>query len=237
MKKLTLITTLFLGLGCTDHSDTHKHTTKETEGHEHHGHKDHSKHHSANEYMHTSSFEELIKRFESPERDAYQQPEKVLDHLGDLEGLTIMDIGAGTGYFSVKLAEKGANVIAADVNDQFQKYIEERIKENDLKNIETRKLAYDSPELNDQEVDMVLIVNTFHHIENRASYFEKVKKGTKADGSLVVIDFFKAEAPVGPPIDHKIAAEQVVEELREAGYSNFDVNVDLLNYQYIITAN
>ena len=199
-------------------------------------HKEHKKHHSANEYMHQRPVEELIKSFESPERDAYQQPEKVLEYLGDIADKKIMDIGAGSGYFSVKLADKGAQVIAADVNEEFQAALKKRIADNNLKNIELRKIPYDSPSLATAEVDMVLIVNTYHHIENRSEYFQKVKEGTKDTGALVLIDFFKADVPVGPPTDHKIAIDQVVAELKAAGYSKFEVTVDLLPYQYIIQA-
>lgn len=200
------------------------------------------KHHSqdssktANEYMHRSSTDDLIKRFESPERDAYQKPEKVLEYLGNLEGKKIMDIGAGSGYFSVKLAEKGAQVIAADVDNEFQAALQKRIDDNNIKNIELRKIPYDSPDLADKEVDMVLIVNTYHHIENRSDYFAKVKQGIKDDGELVVIDYFKKELPVGPPVNHKIDLETVKKELKQAGYTNLDVNVDLLPYQFIIRA-
>ena len=186
--------------------------------------------------MHRSSVEDLIERFESPERDAYQHPQKVVEYLGDIQGKTIMDIGAGSGYFSVRLAEQGATVIAADVDDEFQEFLKNRIKENQLKNIQTRKIPYDSPGLQEEEADMVLIVNTYHHIENRSEYFSKVKKGTKANGELVVVDFFKTDLPVGPPVDHKLSMDTVVSELKEAGYTSFDINVDLLPYQYIIQA-
>ncbi|MGB7396079.1 MAG: class I SAM-dependent methyltransferase [Pricia sp.] len=191
---------------------------------------------SANEYMHRSSTENLIKHFESPERDAYQKPEEVLAYLGGLKDKKIMDIGAGSGYFSVKLAEKGAQVIAADVSDEFQTALKKRIDENNLKNIELRKIPYDSPNLSDNEVDMVLIVNTYHHIENRADYFTKVKKGIKPDGKLVVIDYYKTEIPVGPPVNHKVSMDVVITELKKAGYTEFEVDVDLLPYQYIINA-
>ena len=222
MRKISLLITVLLFLGCKDAQSQHK--EKE------------NRHGAANEHMHRSSVEDLIKRFESPERDEYQQPEKVLDYLGEIQGKTIMDIGAGSGYFSVRLAEKGANVIAADVDDEFQAFLKKRIQENQLKNIETRKIPYDSPDLKEGEADMVLIVNTYHHIENRAEYFTKVKKGTKSDGELVVIDFFKSDIPVGPPLDHKLAMDVVVTELKEAGYSSFDINVELLPYHYIIRA-
>lgn len=191
---------------------------------------------TANEYMHRSPTDDLIKRFESPERDAYQKPEKVLGFLGNVADKKIIDIGSGSGYFSVKLAAHGAKVIAADVSDEFQNALKKRIEEYDLKNIELRKIPYDNPKLADQEVDMVLIVNTYHHIEDRGTYFSKVKKGTKEKGELVIIDFFKTDVPVGPPTNHKISIDQVIAELKEAGYNNFEVNVDLLPYQYIIKA-
>ncbi|MDJ0646831.1 MAG: class I SAM-dependent methyltransferase [Flavobacteriaceae bacterium] len=235
MKKLAFLITFFLCLGCTTkHRDT---TTDQVKENKHANREDKkSKHGSANEHMHRSSVKDLIERFESPERDAYQQPEKVLNYLGDIQGQTIMDIGAGSGYFSVKLAEKGAKVIAADVNDEFLEFIRNRIEKDILENIEIRKIPYDSPNLKEKEVDKVIIVNTYHHIENRPNYFKKVKKGLKTNGELVVIDFFKTEIPVGPPLNHKLAMDSVIDELKKAGYTSFDTKVDLLPYQYIIRA-
>lgn len=209
-------------------SDAHKHAHKHHETGEH-------KHGSANEFMHQSPVAELIERFEAPERDTYQQPDKVMAYLGDISDKKIMDIGAGSGYFSVRLAEKGAAVIAADVDDEFLAYIEKRTSKAALTNIETRKIPYDAPSLKEQEVDMVLIVNTYHHIENRTDYFSKVKAGLRENGELVVIDFFAVETPVGPK-HHKIAIDTVVDELKKAGFTSFEVEVDLLPYQYLIKA-
>lgn len=206
------------------------------EHNKHTGHGDGKPAHSANEYMHKASTDDLINRFESKERDEYQQPHKVMQYLGDINGKAIMDIGAGTGYFSVKLAKQGANVIAADVNDEFQTFLKKRMEDNKIDNITLRKIPFDSPDLKDNEVDMVLIVNTYHHIDNRVEYFAKVKKGTKNNGELVVIDFFKTDVPVGPPTDHKVSIDEVIAELKKAGYTSFEVNVDLLPYQFIIKA-
>jgi 2-polyprenyl-3-methyl-5-hydroxy-6-metoxy-1,4-benzoquinol methylase len=190
------------------------------------------KHHedgnSANQHMHQSSVENLARYFESPERDAYQRPEKVLEYLGEIKGKKIMDIGAGSGYFSVKLAKEGAKVIAADVNDEFQQYLKSRIEENNIKNIELRKIPYDSPSLKNNEMDMVLIVNTYHHIENRSDYFSIVEKGLKPTGELVVIDFFKSDVPVGPSVGHKVSIDHVIAELKQAGFNSFEVEVNLL---------
>ncbi len=230
MKSLLVILPIFLLFGCqADKQGNGAHQGN----HEHQHGSEASEHGSANEYMHQSSVEDLIKRFESPERDAYQKPEKVMEYLGDMSGKKIMDIGAGSGYFSVRLAEKGANVIAADVNDEFLGFVKKRIEENSLTNIEPRKIPYDAPNLKENEVDMVLIVNTYHHIENRSDYFAQVKKGLKENGELIIIDFFDHETPVGPK-HHRISIDTVIDELKKAGFTRFGVEVNLLPYQYII---
>ena len=240
MKNAILLIGLVVLWSCNgvEHKKEHAHekdASTEKQHHSDHGDKNDHAHGSANEFMHQSPVEELVERFESPERDAYQKPEKVLEYLGDLNGKTIMDIGAGSGYFSVKLAGEGAQVIAADVNDEFQAFLKDRIEKEQLQNITTRKIPYDSPGLEEGEVDMVLIVNTYHHIEDRPDYFAKVRSGIKENGKLVIIDFFDADIPVGPK-HHKISIDTVISELKEAGYSQFEANVSLLPYQYIITA-
>jgi len=204
-------------------SDTHNHS--ETHGNE------------VNEKMLKTSVSELIKRFESDERDAYQQPEKVLAYIGDVSNKTILDIGAGSAYFSVRLAKNGAHVIAGDVDDEFLDYIKKRVKKELLDSlIEVRKLPYDNPALKNKEVDKVLIVNTYHHIEDRSTYFSKVLKGLKLEGELIVIDFFKKDLPIGPSSDHKISRQVVIDELKQAGFKEFEVNTSLLEMQFIIRA-
>jgi len=232
MKKIVSIIFLasLFACGGEEHQKTnnHKDSTKAKTHAHHQG--------SANEYMHQSSTEELIKRFESEKRSEYQQPEKVIEFLGDLSKKTIVDIGAGSGYFSVKLAQKAKKVIAADVSQEFQDYLRERIEKEKIENIELREIPYNSPSLQDKEVDMIFIVNTYHHIENRINYFAKAKKGLKKNGELIIIDFFKKETPVGPPLEHKVAIDEVIVELKKAGFTNFIKEVDLLPYQYIIKA-
>ncbi len=190
-----------------------------------------------NTHTHDRPVSELIERYESEERDNYQKPQKLLGYLGDLKGKKIMDLGAGSGYFSVKLADRGAQVIAADVNKEFQNHIRKRIKNEGYEGkIKTRLIPYDSPALADGEVDMVLLVNTYHHIKDRVDYFEQVRKGLTADGELVVVDFFKVKLPVGPTIDQKVSMDEVIQELKKAGFSDLEAEVGLLSYQYIIRA-
>jgi len=196
------------------------------------------RHGDANRHMNQRSFEELVASFESPERAGWQKPDTVITFLGDLQGKTVMDIGSGSGYFSFRLAEAGAHVISADVDERFLSYIEQRKSETGLtdQQLKTRQLPHDSPRLQSNEVDLVFMVNVYHHIEKRPAYFAEVRQGLQAGGRLVVIDFFKKDTPVGPPVEMKMEAEQIVEELRAAGFERFEVNETLLPYQYIIMA-
>jgi ubiquinone/menaquinone biosynthesis C-methylase UbiE len=196
------------------------------------------KHGQANANMNQNSFDDLVVRFENKERDTWQKPAEVLALLGDVQGKTVMDIGSGTGYFSFRLLEAGARVICADVDDRFLGYIGERMKRDQVPNdrMELRKVPYDSSLLKPAEADVVLIVDTYHHIENRLDYFTEVRQGLKPGGKLVVVDFKKMEIPEGPPVAMKLSEDEVVAELVRAGYSNFSIDRDLLPYQYIIQA-
>lgn len=191
--------------------------------------------------MHQLSTEELAKRFEDPSRDAWQKPDQVIALLGDIRGKTIMDIGSGSGYFTFRLAEKGARVVAADVNDDFQNFIAEKKKELDYGDdqIMLKKIPYNSPELSAESVDAVIIVNTYHHIDNRIPYFKEVLDGLVDGGVLMVVDFKKDQidqkAP-GPPYEMRISQEKVVEELKNSGFKEFKIDADLLSYQYVIRA-
>ncbi|MEL7006721.1 MAG: methyltransferase domain-containing protein [Bacteroidota bacterium] len=194
--------------------------------------------HSANKHMHKRSVSQLIEEFESEGRKSWQKPEEVIQFIGPVEGKKIIDIGAGSGYFSFALVRDGAYVIAADVNDEFQRFISSRKKELGISNqvLEVRKIPYNSPGIKQGEVDMAIIVNTYHHIEGRQAYFADLKEKMRNGGQLVVIDFIDKETPVGPPLDYRLSKGDVLPELAEAGFTHFEVNLSLLPYQYIIIA-
>ena len=96
--------------------------------------------------------------------------------------------------------------------------------------------APDSPGLKPGEADVVLIVDTFHHIENRIEYLKKLKRDLNKGGVLVIIDFKKQNPPPGPPVELRLAREQVESELKSAGFAVVSTDRDLLPYQYIIRA-
>lgn len=192
---------------------------------------------AANKFMHGSDFHELVVRFEDPARVQWQKPNEVIANLGLLDGKTVADIGAGTGYFAFPLAKKAAKVIAIDIDQRFLDYIEQKKRaEKTGGNIETRLTASDSPRLKLGEADVVLIVDTFHHIEDRIEYLKKLKGVLDKAGLLVIIDFKKQKPPPGPPIELRLAPEQVESELKSAGFAVVSTDRDLLPYQYIIKA-
>jgi len=195
--------------------------------------------HSEHAFADKKAVAQMAENFESAERDSMQHPDKVLQYMGNLNGKKIVDIGAATGYFSVKFAAKGAHVIAADVSDAFQDYLKDRIAKESMKNIELRKIHYDSPLLKDNEADIVFIANTYHHIDNRTDYFSKVKKGLNKNGELVIVDFFKAvftDKVQAPDMTMRASVDEIVFELKKAGFTSFEVEVNLMPYQYIIKA-
>ena len=208
--------------------------------------KEHKQEHSniegqrdANRHMHKADFETLVKHFEDPERETWQKPELVIKKIsvlagGTLKEKTIADIGAGSGYFTFRLARAAKKVIAIDIDERFLNYI--RSKNDSLKlPIETRLVPEDDPELTFGEADIVLSVNTYHHINKRRAYFEKVRNALKPDGVLIIIDFKKENMPVGPPLKMKVTAQTAKEELKQAGFNSSEIDQESLAYQYIIT--
>lgn len=173
------------------------------------------------------------------DRENWQKPQMVISLLGDLSVLTVADIGAGTGYFTMRLARKAKKVIAIDIDEELLKYIDRQVRKNrdtlEL-NIETRFTNADDPSLHPDEVDLVLIVNTYPYINDRVHYFQKVWSGISEGGRLVVIDFKKKKLPVGPPTDQKVSASLVVNQLDSAGFSPIQINSSSLEYQFIVTA-
>ncbi len=191
----------------------------------------------SNTHMHKSNFKELVNRFEDTKRDVWQKPNLILEKLGDLQGKKVADIGAGTGYLSFKLREKGAEVIAKDIDVRFIKYIDSvSASLPDSLQISTAIIPPDNPELEDLSFDMVTLLNTYHHIENRISYFFKVWKGLKDGGKLVIIDFKKKESSYGPPIEMRLNEMEVSKELKKAGFAKVIIDMTTLEEQYIITA-
>lgn len=184
-------------------------------------------------------FETDAKVYESADRVIWQKPDLVIDQLGKVEGKIVADLGAGTGYFSRRIAYKGATVIAIDIDPQAIQWMEEqkaKFPENIRERLIIRKAEKNDPHLKPNEVDIVLLVNTYTYIPDRVPYFTRLKTNIRPGGYIVIIDFKKKETPFGPALEERIDETDVQKELREAGYSILKVDEESLEYQYIIKA-
>lgn len=173
-------------------------------------------------------------------RVIWQKPDLVLELIGDLSNKTVADIGAGTGFFSLRLAPFAKKVIAIDIDPQFVNYLDS-IKGYELgsdmhSHLETRLADPDNPNLQPGEADIVIIVNTYMYLKNRVGYLQTLKNGLSEGGRLLIIDFKKKRMPLGPPQDIRVPLFQTEEDLYQAGYRDIITNDTALDYQYIITA-
>ena len=214
---------LILILNCHHHPHDHDHP-----------HKNHSERH-----MHAQNFDELVKSFDSSEREKWQKPKEVIELIQTLHkgkknsDIKLADLGAGSGYFSFRLIEKDYRVIALDVNDKFINVLQKKQNDNPKKNlIEIRKSEFSKSNLQKEEVDGVLSVNVYHHFENRSSYLKELKSCIKKNGFVMIIDFKEGELPFGPPPSLKLSKQMILSELKEAG---FEIKIEdtLLPYQTI----
>lgn len=186
------------------------------------------------------TIQEKVDTYEDPERKEWQNPSLVIDRLEPLQGKTVADIGAGTGYFSFRMADRGAHVLAIDIDPQLLEYIEERESENlspeSRGNVTTRLASPDDPGLKPDEADVVLLVNTYTYLDDRVDYMKTVKKGLREKGRIFIVDYKTPDNPTGTPKEMIIPPEQVSDELKQAGFETVDIDSGSLPYQYIITA-
>jgi ubiquinone/menaquinone biosynthesis C-methylase UbiE len=180
--------------------------------------------------------EHWVQVFESPERDRWQQPDEVVKALGLKPGETIVDLGAGTGYFTRRFAAAVApngRAIGLDVEPGMVDHMREDARERGLADYDARVVKPDDPGLAPSSVDVVFLCDAYHHIDDRPDYFRKVRAALKPGGRVVDVDFKKQPLPVGPTPAHKVAREQVIKEMQRAGY-RLAREHDFLPYQYFL---
>lgn len=178
-------------------------------------------HHQHSEgYHHPFSQADVwAKEFDDPSRDAWQKPDQVLDALNLDKTSIVADVGAGTGYFSVRIAKRvpEGKVFAIDIEPDMLRYLSERARREHLSTIIPIVANEESANI-PEPADVILVVDTYHHIDDRVAYFSRLKKSLRPQGRLAIVDF-NQDSPEGPPPAHRIPAEKVTEELKAAGYA------------------
>ena len=174
--------------------------------------------------------------FDDPARDEWQKPADLVKALAIRPGMAVADLGAGTGYLSRHLSAAvgpDGTVFAAEPEPKLLAYLRERAEREKTANVVPVLASLDDPRLPPRSVDLVLVVDTFHHIDHRVAYFRALRRVLRSGGRVAIVDWHKRPLPVGPPPEHKLDRDQVVDEMRAAGYA-LAAEPDVLPYQYVL---
>jgi ubiquinone/menaquinone biosynthesis C-methylase UbiE len=176
------------------------------------------------------------KVFDDPARASWQKPEELVAALKLRAGQCVADLGAGTGYLSRFLSAAvgpAGCVLAVDPEPNLVAHLRERAEREGSTNLVPVLASPDNPRLPPDLVDVVVVLDTYHHIDGRVAYFRRLRPVLRAPGRVAVIDWQKRPLPVGPEMEHKLAREQVVREMEAAGYRLVE-EPSILPYQYFL---
>jgi predicted methyltransferase len=185
----------------------------------------------------TGGVERWLPVLEDADRDRWQRPDEVVELMAIDRGMTVVDLGAGTGYFLSRLdaaVGESGRVLALDVDPELVSFMTDRAVRQGFEAVETREVAPDDPGLGERAVDRVLVVDTWHHLPDRVAYARRLAAALRPAGAVVVVDL-ELDAPIGPPRDHRLTAAEVIAELEAAGLVARVVD-ESLPYQYVVIA-
>jgi ubiquinone/menaquinone biosynthesis C-methylase UbiE len=177
---------------------------------------------------------EQLGMLEGPDREAWQRPDQIMDALQIAEGSTVADLGAGGGWFTIRLARRvGPNgvVYAEDVQPQMIEAIKRRVKRAELTWVRTI-LGTASDPLLPEPVDAVLIVDAYHEMKEPVVMLRHVAAALKRDGRLGIVEFRKDGWGPGPEMDERVEPERVVRDAEAAGLQL--IARENLRYQYLL---
>jgi ubiquinone/menaquinone biosynthesis C-methylase UbiE len=214
---LAVLLALVAGAACAsttphheDHHGTHEASPRDGAGHHHaHGTAQHD-------------FSDAAKwslRFDDPARDAWQKPDEVVRLLAIAPGMTVVDLGAGTGYFGKRLADaagpSGA-LLALDPEPNMVAFMRDRFAKEGLTRAEARGCPTDATGLAPGSVDRVLVVDTWHHLGDRVAYAKHLGEVLRPGGVVLIVDFTQ-ETEKGPPKEHRVDPQAALRELAAGG--------------------
>jgi predicted methyltransferase len=173
---------------------------------------------------------------ERAEREDEEAPSKALAALELEAGMVIADIGAGSGYYASRIAKlvgPAGRVYATDIQPGMIAILERRIKAENLTNVTTILGAMDDPSLPAQSIDLAIMVDVYHELQQPQVFLQRLKAAFKPGGRLVLLEFRK-EDPKVPILEvHKMSVAEVRQELEAEGYA-LDRVIDVLPWQHII---
>ena len=177
---------------------------------------------------------EAAHKLEDPERLRWLPPDDVAAALQLRAGMTVADIGAGTGYFSIPFARLAERVLAVDFQPEMLEML--RAKLSAGSNVETTIGEARATGLPDAACDVALIANVWHELDGRDEVLTEMRRIVRPSGALAILDWrADVEPPPGPPLEHRVPLSDVADELRAGGWS-VDRTPLVGPYSYIIVA-
>jgi predicted methyltransferase len=174
---------------------------------------------------------------EGPDRDAWQKPDEIMDALGIADGASVADIGAGAGWFTIRLARRvGPNgrVFAQDVQRQPLEAVRRRVAREGLLNVETRLGSDSDPNLPLRSLDAVLVVDVYPEVEDRVTFLRNTAAALKAGGRIGIVNYKPGRGGPGPAPDEGVRVESAAVE-RDAQAAGLRVVTNqTLPYQYLL---
>jgi ubiquinone/menaquinone biosynthesis C-methylase UbiE len=173
---------------------------------------------------------------EGPDREAWQRPDRIMDELGIGERSVVADLGAGGGWFTVRLAARvGPNgrVYAEDVQPEMLQAITRRVQRLNFRNVEPRLGTAIDPRLPPGALDAALIVDTNNEFERPVTLLKNLATSLKPTGRIGIVNFKKDGGGPGPEMEQRIDPERVIRDATSAGLQ-LHSRGDLSRYQYLL---
>jgi ubiquinone/menaquinone biosynthesis C-methylase UbiE len=175
---------------------------------------------------------------ERPEREEEENPKKLLELLALKEGDVVADIGAGSGYYTFRMSKlvgaKG-KIMAVDIQKEMLDIIRDRMKKDNVANVEPVLGEEADPKLKDESVDVILLVDVYHEFSFPYEMTEKMVKALKPGGRLVFVEFRLEDERVPIKLVHKMSERQVIKEMAEFKDLKHAGTSDKLPWQHVIT--
>jgi len=176
---------------------------------------------------------------ERPERETEEQPDRALDALGLKPGMIVADIGAGTGYMSLRMAKRVApsgKVYANDLQPEMLRMLRENAAQAKLTNVETVLGTESDPKLPKGQMDLVLLVDVYHEFSQPQQMARKIRESLKPNGRLVLLEYRKEDPKIPIRPEHKMSVAEVKAELEPEGFVLGSV-IETLPRQHILILN
>jgi ubiquinone/menaquinone biosynthesis C-methylase UbiE len=171
------------------------------------------------------------------ERDVEEEPDRAINALGIQEGSTVADVGAGSGYMSVRMARRvgpKGKVYATDIQPQMLELLRRRLARENVTNIELVLGAIDDPKLPEAAIDLILMVDVYHEFSEPQKMLRGMMKALKPGGRIVLLEYRKEDPDVPIRYEHKMSVAEARQELEAEGFKFVKVD-GILPRQHILT--